>query len=229
MKDAVIKCAVGEPGHLEAMYYDKGMNWCYMDLFLRPAKDEDGKIIYLTAMGHDITYLKKTEEALLLDSEVIRKIGEGIIYILGNVNLIMFTNDRLNEMFGYKSGELCGKYAGSLFPPMHGETSEQTYERVVEVLNRHKAWKGELHNIKKDGSRFYSLTSIIPIKSASHGKMWVGIYTDITERKNAEHALKESHEKVRTILDQAFEFIGLMTPDGVLIYANDTALERFSI
>lgn len=183
IKDAIKKCALGEPSRFEVMYYDKCKNWCYMDFFLRPVKDEKDNVVYLVAVGQDITYFKKVEESLRLDSEVIRKINEGVIYILGNINLIMFTNDRFNEMFGYKDGELCGKYAGALFPPMGQETSEQTYERIVEVLNRRKVWKGELHNIRKNGTTFYSLTSIIPINSATHGKVWVGIYDDITNQK----------------------------------------------
>ena len=46
----------------------------------------------------------------------------------------------------------------------------------------------------------------------------------IAERERAEVILAESEQKVRAILDQAFQFIGLMTPDGTLIEANQTAL-----
>jgi len=46
----------------------------------------------------------------------------------------------------------------------------------------------------------------------------------IGERERAEAILAESEQKVRAILDQAFQFIGLMTPDGTLIEANQTAL-----
>ena len=46
----------------------------------------------------------------------------------------------------------------------------------------------------------------------------------IAERERAEAILAESEQKVRAILDQAFQFIGLMTPDGTLIEANQTAL-----
>ena len=46
----------------------------------------------------------------------------------------------------------------------------------------------------------------------------------IEERERAEAILAESEQKVRAVLDQAFQFIGLMTPDGTLIEANQTAL-----
>ena len=46
----------------------------------------------------------------------------------------------------------------------------------------------------------------------------------IAERERAEAILAASEQKVRAILDQAFQFIGLMKPDGTLIEANQTAL-----
>ncbi|MBW2195862.1 MAG: PAS domain-containing protein [Deltaproteobacteria bacterium] len=48
---------------------------------------------------------------------------------------------------------------------------------------------------------------------------------DITKRKQAEEKLVKSEEKARAILDQTFQFIGLLETDGSLIDANRTALE----
>jgi len=45
------------------------------------------------------------------------------------------------------------------------------------------------------------------------------------ERQQAEAALRESEQKSRAILDLSFEFVGLLTPDGILLEANRTALE----
>lgn len=55
------------------------------------------------------------------------------------------------------------------------------------------------------------------------------IIRDMTERKRAEEALKESEERFRAIFDQTFQFIGLMTTDGILIEANRAALELYGI
>ena len=45
------------------------------------------------------------------------------------------------------------------------------------------------------------------------------------ERQQAAEVLRESERKSRAILDLSFEFVGLLTPDGVLLEANRTALE----
>jgi two-component system, cell cycle sensor histidine kinase and response regulator CckA len=48
---------------------------------------------------------------------------------------------------------------------------------------------------------------------------------DITDRVRAEQALRESERKTRAIFDLSFGFIGLLTPDGVVLDVNRTALE----
>jgi PAS domain-containing protein len=52
----------------------------------------------------------------------------------------------------------------------------------------------------------------------------LGITHDITERKQAEEAARRSEKQIRRILDGLFSFVGVMTPDGILIEANRTAL-----
>ena len=47
---------------------------------------------------------------------------------------------------------------------------------------------------------------------------------ETSERVRAEEALRDSERKFRAIVDQTYQFIGLMTPDGTLIEANRTAL-----
>jgi PAS domain S-box-containing protein len=48
---------------------------------------------------------------------------------------------------------------------------------------------------------------------------------DITERKYAEEALRQSEQKFRAIFDGTFQFIGLLNPDGIVLEANQPALE----
>jgi len=53
----------------------------------------------------------------------------------------------------------------------------------------------------------------------------VDLQNEIKKRKKVEEELKESERRIRALYDQTFQFIGLMTPGGILIEANRTALE----
>lgn len=57
----------------------------------------------------------------------------------------------------------------------------------------------------------------------------LGITYNITERKQAEEAMRRSEQQVRHVLDSLFSFVGVMTPDGILIEANRTALEAAAL
>lgn len=57
----------------------------------------------------------------------------------------------------------------------------------------------------------------------------LGITHDITERKQAEEASRRGEKRLRRILDSLFSFVGVMTPEGVLVEANRTALEAANL
>lgn len=52
----------------------------------------------------------------------------------------------------------------------------------------------------------------------------VGTHTDISERKFLEAVAQQAHTRYQGIFNSTFQFIGLLSPDGTLLEANDTAL-----
>jgi PAS domain S-box-containing protein len=50
-------------------------------------------------------------------------------------------------------------------------------------------------------------------------------FIDNTEHKKTETAVRENERKIRAIFDQTFQFIGILTPDGILTEANRSALK----
>ena len=129
-------------------------------------------------------------------------------------------NDACLEIFGFRRDEVVGET--TLMLGIWPEPQERA--RLIDRLKSEGAVRNlEVSMRMKDGKlrQFIISTDLITLG----GKLCLlTIGNDITERKKAEDALRESEQRFRAIYDQTYEFIGLLTPDGTLIDVNQTAL-----
>jgi len=91
-------------------------------------------------------------EELLLHSQVLSNISEGIILVKVENEKIVFTNSKFDEMFGYRSGELIGMHTSILNAPIINKSPKDTAQEIINTLHKNDVWKGEICNIKKDGT-----------------------------------------------------------------------------
>jgi PAS domain S-box-containing protein len=82
----------------------------------------------------------------------------------------------------------------------------------------------ELIFLGRDGNRIFVDFSAHAFEIGG-GKFVSCRILDITPRKLLEESLRESQRKLRAVFDQTFQFIGLLSPDGILLDANRTALD----
>ena len=82
---------------------------------------------------------------------------------------------------------------------------------------------------RADGSQRSVLAGSSPVLDAEGQVVsGVSIFQDITERKQAENALRKSEADLRAILDATKESIWMFDPDGSILMANETALKRIN-
>jgi PAS domain S-box-containing protein len=168
-----------------------------------PIHDE-GKTRYLAGYTIDITERKLAKADMLLDSEIFKNVAEGIYLIGLDDGIIKYANPIFEQMFGYEPGEMIGKYVSIVNAPTD-KTPEETKEQIVDILKSTNEWRGEVNNIKKDGTPFWCYANCSLFTHPEYGKVIVAVHTDITERKRAEETLRESEEKYRTILENMEE------------------------
>lgn len=173
----------------------------------------------------DISDRKRMDNALHESMETLASIFRAAPIGIGLVSnrVIMKVNDRLCEMTGYTAEELVGKNARILYP------TDEDYEYVgrekYDQIRRHGTGTVETRWQCKDGTIRTILLSSTPIDQADMSNRVTFTALDITDRTRAEEALRESEAKFRAIIDQSFQFIGLMNLDGILLVANRAALE----
>ncbi len=161
-------------------------------------------------------------QAKLRESEahfhsVFEGMGEGLLMTdLGDV--VHYANARMAEMCGYTREEMIGRPAYELFLPRqewpalsgHNERRAQGHCDVYEA---------EL--TRKDGGRFWALIHATPLCDAQGQVVGtIGAQIDITTRKWAEDALRESEERFRQLIEQAVDAVMVHDEQGQMLMAN---------
>ncbi len=125
---------------------------------------------------------------------------------------------------GIDNAALRGKTASDLYPP---ETAEPIRQMENEIIA-----SGEVRYLTRDisvqGKERAWYTTKFPIKNAAEQTTGLGSITiDITERKNAELALRDGEERIRRILENLAEGAIAINPLGVIEYANSATEAMF--
>jgi PAS domain S-box-containing protein len=185
--------------------------------------DEKGTIVEFQGVGRDITVQRKAEENLRLQSKILNRMAEGVSLTNVSNGTIIYTNPAYERMFGYGPGELINKHVSVLNAPVDKDPAEIANE-IITSLKEHATWSGEVHNIRTDGTTFWSYASIMTFDHYEYGSVWVTVQQDITSRKMAEEALRESESKYRNLVENSLEGIALAKGNQV-IAANKAILD----
>src|SRR3569623_1435487 len=167
-----------------------------------PIYDDAGEVWGLSGISTDITERKRAVQALALHAELVQRLSEGEVLIRTHDGLIVFTNPAFDHMFGYGPGELTGKPVMLLIAPTD-KTPAETAGTIIEAVRQMGTWAGEIENIRKDGTRFWCLSSVSAFVHPEYGEVWLAIHQDITERKKTEAALGKTYEEIEDLYERA--------------------------
>lgn len=136
----------------------------------------------------------------LLNLEILKNVSEGICLVRLDDNTIVYTNARMEEMFGYGHGEMIGKNVSIMHAPMN-KTLEEIKVDNVDVLEKTGEWHGGIENIKKDGTHFWCYVNASLFEYPEIGKVIVSVYMDMTKNKILEAELQSKQRELEAILD----------------------------
>ncbi|MFC1990871.1 PAS domain S-box protein, partial [Chloroflexota bacterium] len=141
------------------------------------------------------------------------------IFILDMRGVIRFCNPAAYNEGGYSEKDFIGKHFSEVIA-IHSVDLAKYYKIFKSLIKGEAPKPFEFNYIRRDGTIGCAevYISLLDIKD---GKPGVLVYKiDITERKRAEAALRESEEKYRDLLDNTDEIIQSVTPDGRFRYVN---------
>jgi len=157
---------------------------------------------------------QRTEAPLLFQSRIEANMSEGYSFITADDSVIRYTNPQFEAMFGYETGEMLGKHVSIINAPTE-KSPEETANTILGLLNKNGEWKGEVKNIKKDGTPFWCYANAFVADHPEYGRVYVSMHTDITELKKAE-------EKEQAIIDSAIDGFWTSDENGKFLEINDS-------
>jgi len=183
--------------------------------------DKSGELVSILSLVLDVTAAKRSEEALRESEEQYRLLFESNpqpmwVYDLETLRFLA-VNDVALEHYGYSREEFLAMTIREIHPP---EDVQTLSDFVAEASGFCSA--GEWRHCKKDGT-------IINVEITSHRLEFAGrraefvLANDITKRKLAERALRESEDRYRDLVDHSHELICTHDLDGRILSVNPWA------
>lgn len=173
-----------------------------------PIKDQDGKIIGVILVFHDVTEKRKAENLLQESEEKFRYIfsnspvGMSLTFLDGRVN----TNRALNEMLGYSQTEMKNKKWQDITYPDDIKLTETNIESLK--AGKQKIAKFVKRFFHKNGSLVWvELTSFLRRNKAGQPLYLISVLVDITEKKRVAKALEESENRYRITTQKTGQLI----------------------
>ncbi|MGZ5049572.1 MAG: diguanylate cyclase domain-containing protein [Methylobacter sp.] len=141
---------------------------------------------YHDEMGYLLKSLISMRNQLHLATQVFSHIGEAMV-VTDHENKITLVNKAFTEITGYTAAEVLNKNPNFLSTGRHDQAF---YQKLWNSLLETGSWKGEIWNQRKDGEIYPEWLTITTIKDPEGDIVnHIGIFSDITERKNAEEKI----------------------------------------
>jgi len=172
-----------------------------IDATMFPIFNTEGKLTNVVLNWIDITERKQAKCALIESEKRYRSLfefmEEGFLRADAN-GIIIMANMAIAKMCGYQSpDEMIGLHMKTLYA-----NSNEREQLIQEIHKTGVIYNCELMLRKTDGQHFCSLSNIKSLKNENGDEIGTeGLIRDITDRKKAEDALKESEEKFRQIYE----------------------------
>ena len=217
LADATRLRETGAPLRSEYRYVaaDGHIVWVLDETIL--VRDEEGTPLWVQGFLVDITERKNAEETRARLASIIESSNDAITSATLDLRFTSW-NAGAERMFGYAAEEMLGQPVTLLMPPEHQQRALDLLRRVLE---EDRVAQFETVRRHEDGRLVHVAFTYSPIRN-SLGKV-VGVSAigqDVTERKRAEQAIRESESKFRAFVETTEEWVWAMDVDAVHTYSN---------
>jgi PAS domain S-box-containing protein len=215
---AATAAAPGTTGHAEYRYRHRDGGWRLVETFgrtLSPASAEQGMVLNT----RDVTERREVEDALRRSEGHFRRLidnAQDNIVIVDQAGTMTYQSPSALRITGYAPEELVGK---SAFDFIHPDDVEATARELAGAFaNPGYTGHAEYRFRHKDGSWRYHEAFGQTLSPDSADEGLVANVRDVTERREAEDAVRRSEEHFRRLIENAQDNIAIVDRDGTMLY-----------
>jgi PAS domain S-box-containing protein len=194
----------------------------------------DGRLIWITlravmldkefalAFCRDITEHRQAEEALRESEERFRSIAEqmvDVLFVTATNGTIDYISPSAAQVFGWAPEEMVGQNFTRFLVPSEIPRAMSKFQ--VDIEHGRPARGLELRMKRKDGGVFWGELNAAARRRGGRAIDVIGLIRDISERKSAEQAIRESEARYRAIVEDQTELIIRWLPDTTLTFVNE--------
>ena len=207
-------------GHVEERAMTKD-GWRWQSWLNTAVLNEGNGVESIVAVGRDINDRKLAEEALKTRDYAIESSINGINFtdLQGN---FLYANNSFLIMWGFKTQyDLKGRNISDLW------ADQNRFQEAYNEFQEKGSYVGELMAKKQDGTKFDIQISANTVKSESGEPLFLmASFVDITQRNQAQEALRESEEKYRSMMEAMDDAAYICSSDFHIEYMNPAMINR---
>jgi PAS domain S-box-containing protein len=207
----------------EAKYVDPDGTPHWISYTKVPRYDKKGKVIGIIGISRDITKLKKVEEELRKEEQLLSNTLESMedgILVLDQDFHFTYWNNSMEKITKVSRDEVLNstKLPWEMFPNLKQAKVDKMMKQAMagEVVKKDK-----ISYESKDGTKLFTSEIYLPLRNPE-GQIYgiVGVVKEITKEIVAEETLKESEEKYRILVENSKEGICIFRANRFL-FVND--------
>jgi PAS domain S-box-containing protein len=215
---------------IEERFLKKNQEILWGNLTSMVLRDESGEILYGLGMVEDITERQQAEADLRQSEEQFRRVFDEapIGMSLADLdNRYIKLNRAFYDMLGYTESELMALTFEDITYPADLELEIPFLAHLL--TGEIDSFDIEKRYLKKNQDIVWVNLTVIALRDRTGDVLYtLAMIEDITERKHAEEALRQSEARYRAIIEDQTELICRFQPDGTLTFANDAYCRYFN-
>jgi PAS domain S-box-containing protein len=236
---AAWKECVRTKGPWDRQHRFKGTDGRWYDVLARgvPLKDDRGEVLGWAGINLDISRLVHTEQEvarLASESERQRRLYETVLtntpdfmYVFSLDHRVLYANDALIKMWGRGVDGAIGKTFLEIgYEPWHADMHDR---EIDQVRRTRQPVRGEVPFTGTHGRRLYDYIFVPVIGADGEVEAVAGTTRDVTDRKEAERAVRAGEERLRTALAAARMVAWEWTPSDRTLRVSENAADVFGL